>query len=92
VLWVVVFVVLGGLALAGAVAYGFWLAHRFADLTTEVGVLARQAGQLAELVGQLQLPAEAIGPDRDPVLLEDEDAEYSGPRTIADNVARRPAT
>jgi hypothetical protein len=59
VLWVLVFV---GIAVAGLVmlvCYAVWLAHKTADLLSEVSVLADQAGQLGELLGQIQAPGPA---------------------------------
>ena len=38
------------------VAYGVWLAHKAADVMSEVRVLADRAGQLAELAGQIEVP------------------------------------
>lgn len=58
-LWVLVF---GGIALAGVVmlvCYGVWLAHKAADVVSEVAVLADRLGQLGELVAQIQSPAPA---------------------------------
>lgn len=56
VVWVFAF---GGIALVGLimlVAYGVWLAHKAADVMSEVGVLTDRAGQLADLLGQIQSP------------------------------------
>ena len=58
--WVFVF---GGIALVGLimlVAYGVWLAHKAADVMSEVGVLTDRAEQLADLLAQIQPP----GPER----------------------------
>lgn len=55
-IWVFVF---GGIALAGIVmliAYGVWLAHKTADVMSEVRVLGDRTGQLFELLGQIQPP------------------------------------
>lgn len=52
-LWVWVFV---GIAVAGlvmVVCYVVWLAHKTADLLSEVAVLADRAGQLGDLLGQI---------------------------------------
>lgn len=54
-LWVWVFV---GIALAGLVmlvAYGVWLAHKLSDVMSEVGVLMARTGELAVLLGQIEL-------------------------------------
>jgi hypothetical protein len=56
VVWVLVF---GGIALAGLVmliCYGVWLAHKAADVMSEVGVLADRAEQLFDLLAQIQPP------------------------------------
>jgi hypothetical protein len=53
VLWVLIF---AGIALAGlvmVVCYVVWLAHKASDVMSELGVLARQGGQLADLVGDI---------------------------------------
>ncbi len=58
-LWVWVFV---GIAVAGlvmVVCYVVWLAHKTADLLSEVAVLADRAGQLGDLLGQIQAPEPA---------------------------------
>jgi hypothetical protein len=64
VLWVVLFLVLALGALAVLVGYAVWLAHKTADVLSEVGQLADQAAQLADLVGQVGLSAEPtpVGP------------------------------
>jgi hypothetical protein len=57
VIWVAVF---GGIALVGLVvliSYGVWLAHKTADVMSEVAVLADRADQLAGLLSQIQPPA-----------------------------------
>jgi hypothetical protein len=66
VLWVFVF---GGIALAGLVmliAYAVWLAHKTADVLSEVRVLGDRTGQLFDLLGQIEVPEPARGvrPDR----------------------------
>lgn len=63
--WVVVFLVLALAGLAVLIAYGVWLAHRTADLLSELGVLADRAGQLADLLGRIEAPVPAeAGPGR----------------------------
>lgn len=65
--WVLVF---GGIALAGLVmvaCYAVWLAHKAADLMSEVHQLGRRAAELAGLVGQVQTPQQRPGDD----LIED---------------------
>ena len=60
-IWVGVF---GGIALAGVVmfvAYAVWLAHKAADVFSEVQVLADRTGQLFDLLSQIQPPDQ--GPD-----------------------------
>ncbi len=54
--WVFVF---GGIALAGLVmliSYAVWLAHKAADLFSELEMLGTRAEELAELVGGIGLP------------------------------------
>jgi hypothetical protein len=56
VIWVLVF---GGIALAGLImliSYGVWLAHKAADVMSEVAVLADRTDQLAALLSQIQPP------------------------------------
>lgn len=56
-LWVLVF---GGIAAAGLVmlvCYAVWLAHKAADVLSEVGMVTDRLGELGELVGQIQVPA-----------------------------------
>jgi hypothetical protein len=53
VLWFVVFV---GIALAGVamlVGYAIWLAHKTADVLSELNVLGERAGELADLLGEI---------------------------------------
>ena len=55
-IWVAVF---GGIALVGLVmliSYGVWLAHKAADVMSEVAVLADRAEELADLLSQIQSP------------------------------------
>jgi hypothetical protein len=61
-MWVLIF---GGIALAGLVmviSYGVWLAHKAADVMSEVGVLADRAEQLFDLLAQIQPPESALVP------------------------------
>jgi hypothetical protein len=61
--WVIVF---GGIALAGVVmliSYAVWLAHKASDVWSEVDMLAARANELAELVGQIEVPDRAFQPD-----------------------------
>jgi outer membrane murein-binding lipoprotein Lpp len=53
VLWVAVFaaIALAGLVLAGC--YAVWLAHKAADLWSEVRVLSERVAQLGELVSRV---------------------------------------
>ncbi len=71
-LWVLVF---GGIALAGLVmliSYGVWLAHKTADVLSEVAVLGERTGQLGDLLAQIQLPDSGGGSD-----LRYDDPKYS---------------
>jgi hypothetical protein len=61
--WLIVF---GGIAFAGLVmliSYAVWLAHKASDVWSEVNVLAGRADQLAQLVGQIQVPEPTFQPD-----------------------------
>ncbi len=65
-IWVVIF---AGIAVAGlimVVSYVIWLAHKASDVMSEVGVLGDRAGQLMELLSQIQVPERRFdAPDRD---------------------------
>ena len=59
--WVLVF---GGIALAGVamvIGYAVWLAHKAADLFSELEMLGTRAEELATVLERLQLPAAARG-------------------------------
>jgi hypothetical protein len=61
--WVIVF---GGIALAGLVmliSYAVWLAHKASDVWSEVDMLAVRANELADLVGQIEVPDRGFRPD-----------------------------
>ncbi len=61
-IWVGVF---GGIALAGLImliAYAVWLAHKAADVMSEVQVLADRTGQLFDLLSQVQVPDQGLDP------------------------------
>ena len=58
--WVLVF---GGIALAGlamVIGYAIWLAHKAADLFSELEMLGTRAKELAALLERIELPA-AVG-------------------------------
>ena len=60
--WVLVF---GGIALAGlamVIGYAIWLAHKAADLFSELEMLGTRAKELAALLERIELPA-AVGGD-----------------------------
>jgi hypothetical protein len=65
-IWVVIF---AGIAVAGlimVISYGIWLAHKASDVMSEVGVLGDRAGQLMELLSQIEVPERRFhAPDRD---------------------------
>jgi hypothetical protein len=55
--WVFVF---GAIALAGLVmliSYAVWLAHKAADLYSEIEMLGTRASELAALLERIELPA-----------------------------------
>jgi hypothetical protein len=57
VIWVLIFV---AIALGGVImvtCYAVWLAHKTSDVLSEFAMLADRAGELAELVGQVGVPA-----------------------------------
>lgn len=59
-IWVIVF---GGIALAGLVmliSYAVWLAHKAADVWSEVDMLAVRANQLAQLLAQIEVRERAV--------------------------------
>jgi hypothetical protein len=59
---VIVFV---GIALAGlimCICYAVWLAHKAADVWSEVDMLALRAAEFADLVEQIQVPERAFTP------------------------------
>ena len=59
-IWVIVF---AGIALAGLVmliCYAVWLAHKAADVWSEVDMLAVRANELAQLVAQIEVPERAF--------------------------------
>jgi hypothetical protein len=80
VVWVFVF---GGIALVGLVmliAYAVWLAHKAADVMSELRVLAERGDQLAELVARVQMPElSSAGPRRYSDLTAAEEFDESAP-------------
>jgi len=56
VVWVVIFGAIALIGLAVVVSYTVWLAHRAADVLSEVRVLTDRGGQLVELLGQIEVP------------------------------------
>ena len=65
--WVFVF---GGIALAGLImltCYAVWLAHKAADVMSELGQLGQRAAELAGLAAQIEMPQQRPGDD----LIED---------------------
>ena len=55
-LWVIVFVAIALVGLVMVVCYGVWLAHKAADVMSEVSVLADRGAEFAELLGQISVP------------------------------------
>jgi hypothetical protein len=65
-IWVVIFCGIAAAGLFMVVAYGIWLAHKASDVISEVVVLGDRAGQLTELLSQIQVPERRFdAPDRD---------------------------
>jgi hypothetical protein len=59
-IWVIVF---AGIALAGLVmliSYAVWLAHKAADVWSEVDMLAVRANEMAQLLAQIEVPDRAF--------------------------------
>jgi hypothetical protein len=75
-LWVFVF---GGIAVAGLVmlvCYGVWLAHKSADVMSELHQLGERASDLAGLLAQVELPLpRAPGEAGEPRLVFDADVD-----------------
>jgi hypothetical protein len=73
-LWVFVF---GGIALAGLVmlvCYAVWLAHKTADVMSELKVLADRTGRIADLLGAIDVAQlGAVTAAGDPRIVEDRD-------------------
>ena len=70
-LWVIVFAAVAVAGLVMLVCYAVWLAHKAADVLSEVGVLADRGAQLGELMGQIHVPQAALspgGPDGSPLV------------------------
>ena len=64
-LWVFVF---GGIALAGLVmlvCYAVWLAHKTADVWSELTVLGDRTAKMADLLSQIEIPTPAGDTDLD---------------------------
>lgn len=53
--WVILFAAIALLGLAMVVSYGVWLAHKVADVASEVRVLGGQAEQLSALLSQIEV-------------------------------------
>ena len=65
-IWVVIFCGIAAAGLIMVVSYGIWLAHKASDVFSEVVVLGDRAGQLMELLSQIQVPERGFdAPDRD---------------------------
>jgi hypothetical protein len=62
------------------ICYAVWLAHKASDVWSEVDMLAVRADELAQLVGQIQVPDRAVQP------------EWSRDRTISAPIDQASAT
>jgi hypothetical protein len=60
-LWVVLFLVIALAGLAMLVGYAVWLAHKTADVFSELRVLGKHSDQLAELLAQIRVPGSLPG-------------------------------
>lgn len=63
VLWVLVFAAIALAGLVMVVCYAVWLAHKTADVLSELKMLAGLGSQLADLGAQVSPPATAPVPD-----------------------------
>jgi hypothetical protein len=63
VIWVLIFVAiaLGGVVMVAC--YAVWLAHKTSDVLSELAVLADRAGQLADLVAEVEVPTARYSAD-----------------------------
>ncbi|MET0693117.1 MAG: hypothetical protein ABWY56_04260 [Propionibacteriaceae bacterium] len=61
-LWVIVFAAIAVAGLIMVVCYAVWLAHKTSDVLSEVTELAARGEQLADLLGQIQVPAARVDP------------------------------
>jgi hypothetical protein len=61
VLWAIVFAAIALAGLILVICYGVWLAHKAADVISEVTVLAERGAQIAEVLGQISVPDPARG-------------------------------
>ncbi len=55
-IWVFVFVGIAIAGLAMVVSYAVWLIHKASDVMSEVRVLFDRGDQLADLLGEIQVP------------------------------------
>jgi hypothetical protein len=62
-IWVIVFVGIGLAGLLMLISYAVWLAHKTSDLFSELDMLAVRASELADLLGQIEVPEAALLPD-----------------------------
>jgi hypothetical protein len=60
--WVIVFAAIGLGGLVMLVCYAVWLAHKTADVMSELRVFADRTGQIMDLLAQIEVPAGV--PDR----------------------------
>lgn len=74
-LWVVVFLAIAVIGVVMVVCYVVWLAHKTSDLLAEVTVLTERGASLAELLGQISLPARQLDATGSPL----EDAGRNDP-------------
>lgn len=56
-MWVWIFAAIAVAGLVTVVSYGVWLVHKASDLFSELRMLGTRAGELADLVSRVQLPA-----------------------------------
>jgi hypothetical protein len=79
--WVIVFCAIALAGLIMLICYAVWLAHKTADVMSELSVLADRSGKILELVGQIEMPQQTspLGSPRypdDPRIVGDRDDEF----------------
>jgi hypothetical protein len=61
-IWVIVFVSIALAGLIMCICYAVWLAHKAADVWSEVDMLAQRGAEFADLLEQIQVPERDLTP------------------------------